>query len=106
MSAIKESLEANKDEILKNLPAELHAELEKEIEAAASVTAPSAEEELAAIKAEMTANPDCNEAELIAEVEKNASAHRAESPPSAEEQEAAMKEALANVAELTAPDDA
>jgi len=58
-----------------------------------------------AIKAEMTANPDCDEAALIAEVEKNPSAHRAEAPPSEEEQKSALKEALGKVSELIAPDD-
>lgn len=105
MSAIKESLEANKKEILEALPAELHADFEKEVEAAAAASAPSAEEELAAVKAEMTANPDCDEAELIAAVEKDPTAHRADPSPSAEEQEAAKKEALGKVSELTAPDD-
>lgn len=106
MNAIKESLEANMAEILENLPPELHDDAKKEVAAAADAAPPSAEEELAAIKAEMTANPDIDEATLMAEVEKNPSAHRAEPPPSAEEQEAAKKEALGKVAELTAPDDA
>ena len=67
--------------------------------------APSADEELEAIKAEMTSNPNVDDAALIPEVEANPTAHRAGAPPSAEEQEAAMKEALKNVAELVAPDD-
>jgi len=104
MSAVKESLEANKEAILENLPAGLHADFEKEAAAATDAAAPSAEDELAAIKAELTANPDCDDATLIAEVEANPSAHRAEAAPSADEQEAAKQAALAQVAELTAPD--
>lgn len=103
MSAIKESLEANKEAILENLPAELHAEFEKEVAAATDSAAPTADEELAAIKAELKANPDCDDAALIAEVEANPSAHRADAAPSADEQEAAKQAALAQVAELTAP---
>lgn len=104
MSTIKESLEANSEEILENLPKEFHEDFKKEVEAATEVAPQSPEEELEAIKAEMTANPACDEAALIAEVEQNPTGHRSDPLPSAEEQESAMKEALANVSELTAPE--
>ncbi len=105
MSMIKKSLEENKAEILKNLPNEFHADFEAEVAKAAEIAPPSATEEIAAIKAEMKANPDVDDAVLVAEVEANPSAHRAPAPPSAEEQEAAKKAALAKVGELVAPDE-
>lgn len=104
MSMIKKSLEENKDEILENLPKEFHADFDAEVKKAAEIKPPSAEEELAAIKAEMKANPDVDDKALIPEIEKNATAHRAPAPPSAEEQEAAKKAALAKVSELVAPE--
>ncbi len=105
MSEIKKSLEENKDEILKSLPPEFHANFEEELAKAADPAAPSMEEELEAIKAEMKRNPDVDDSALIPEVEAKPSAHRAAAPSSAEEQEAAMKEALKNVGELVAPGD-
>ena len=100
--SIRNSLEENKDEILKSLPEELHAAFEQEVAGAEDAAAPTAEQEFEAIKAELQANPDCDDAALIPEVEANPAAHRAEAPPSAEEQEAAMKAALANVGGLSA----
>lgn len=103
MSAIKESLEASKDQILENLPAEFHADFEKEVEAAAGASASVAsEDELAAIKAELTAHPDCDES-VVGEIDP--AAHRAAAPPTEEEQKAAIKDALGKVSELTAPEE-
>jgi len=102
MSVLK-SLEENKDQILKDLPEEHHAAFEAELSNAADITAPSAEEELEAIKAELKANPDVDDAALIPEVEASPGAHRAPAQPSAEEQESAMKAALETVSELVAP---
>ena len=103
MSVMK-SLEENKDEILENLPEEMHAAFEEELAKAADTAAPSAEQELEAIKAELKANPDADEAALIPEVEANPAAHRAPTPPSTDEQEAAMKAEMANVGELVGPE--
>ena len=85
MSEIRKSLEENKDEILKSLPPEFHANFEEELAKAVDPAAPSADEELEAIKAEMTSNPNVDDAALIPEVEANPTAHRAGAPPSAEE---------------------
>lgn len=102
MSEIKKSLEENKDAILESLPAELHANFEAELAAVADVAAPSADDEVAAIKAVAAEHPDVDES-VIGNIDP--AAHRAEAAPSAEEQEAAMKEALANVGGLTAPEE-
>ncbi|MFT6500948.1 MAG: hypothetical protein ACJASQ_001058 [Crocinitomicaceae bacterium] len=69
MNKAKESLEANMAAILESLPKEFHADLEKEVAATTAPPAPlSGEAEVAAIKAELVANPDVNESEAAAEL--------------------------------------
>ena len=97
MSNIKKSLGDNKEEILKALPKEFHADLEKEIEAADDTPRLSDAEELEAIKAELTNNPDIDEAEAIAGLEKNPTAHKPLPPPTEEEQKKEMEERLREV---------
>ena len=94
MSKVRESLEANKAEILEALPEEHHAHLEKEIQHAEDATALSDEEELGAIKAELTNNPDIHEAGAIAGLENNPTAHKPAPAPSEEAQEKEMKQRL------------
>jgi len=95
MNKTRESLEENKAEILKALPVEFHADLGKEIQNAVDMTAPSDEEELEAIKAELTNNPDIQEAEAIAHLDHNPTAHKLAPAPSEEEQRTEMEERLA-----------
>ena len=94
MSNIKKSLEDNKEEILKALPKEFHADLEKQIAAAGDTPTLSDAEELEAIKAELTNNPDIDEAEALAGLEKNPTAHKPLPPPTEEEQKKEMEEHL------------
>jgi len=94
VSKVRESLEANKEEILKALPEEHHAHLEKEIQTAEDAMSLSDEEELGVIKAELINNPDIHEAGAIAELENNPTAHRPAPAPSEEEQEKEMAERL------------
>ena len=94
MSNVKKSLEENKEEILKALPEEFHADLEKEIEAAEDLPRLSDVEELESIKTELTNNPDIDEAEAIAGLEKNPTAHKPLPPPTEEEQKKEMEERL------------
>ena len=101
--SVTKSLEENKAQILENLPEEHHAAFEKELAKAEDPAPPTPEEELEAIKAEMKAHPDVDDAALIPEIEANPLAHRAPAPPSAEEQESAKKAALDKVGELVAP---
>lgn len=69
MNKAKESLEANMAEILASLPKEFHADFKKEVAATNAPPAPlSGEAEVAAIKAELAANPDVNESEAAAEL--------------------------------------
>ncbi len=94
MSKTKKSLEENKKEILKALPEEWHADLEREIQNAEDAVRLSDEEELEAIKAELTNNPDVQEAEAIADLEKNPTAHKPAPTPSEEELRKEMEERL------------
>ena len=105
MSSVKKSLEENKDEILKNLPEEFHADFHTAMANAEETVPLTPEEELEAIKAELTANPDVDHDALIPLLESSPTAHRADPPPSAEEQDSAKAEALAKVGELVAPQD-
>ena len=59
MNKEKASLKENLDEILKNLPAEMHDDFKKQVDEMddAAPAAPSAEDQVAAIKAELVANP-------------------------------------------------
>ena len=69
MSKIQESLKANEAEILAALPSEFHAGFKKEMEAPPADAAPlSGEAQIAAIKAELVANPDVNETEAAGEL--------------------------------------
>jgi hypothetical protein len=88
-------LEANKAEILEALPEEFHADLENEIQNAVDATALSHEEEQEAIKAELTNNPDIQEAEAIADLENNPTAHKPAPAPGEEDQKREMEERLA-----------
>ncbi len=97
MSKIKESLEKNKEEILKALPEEFHADLEKEIEAAKDPAPLSDEEELEAIKKELTDNHDVVEGLAIPQLEKAPTAHKPSPLPSEEEQKKEMEERLKKV---------
>ena len=94
MSKVRESLEENKEEILKALPEEYHADLEREIQNADDAPVLSDDEDLEAIKAELTNNPDIQEAAAIAELEKNPAAHKPPPAPSEEEQQKEMDERL------------
>ena len=94
MSEIRKSLEENKEEILETLPEEFHADLENQIQNAESPTRLSDDEELEAIKAELTSNPDVQEAEAIADLEKNPTAHKPAPAPSEEELKTEMEEQL------------
>jgi len=97
MSKRKKSLEDNKEEILKALPEEFHADLEREIEAAEDPPVLNDEEELEAIKKELTNNPDIDEAEAIAALEKEPTAHKPSPRPTEEEQKKEMEERLREV---------
>ena len=94
MSKIKESLEANKSEILAALPEEFHEGFTRQLETTTDPVPLTDDEELEAIKAELTANPDVSEAEVIADLEKNPTAHKPAMPPSEETLKAEMEEAL------------
>lgn len=62
MSKIHESLKANESEILAALPKELHEEYKKQMETPpVEEAALSGEAEIAAIKAELVANPSVDE---------------------------------------------
>ena len=62
MNQEKESLKQNLEEILKNLPAELHADLKKQVEDMPDAApAASNDDPVAAIKAELVANPSVDE---------------------------------------------
>lgn len=70
MSKVQESLKANESEILAALPKEFQEDFKKELAAPAPpVEAPlSGSAEVAAIKAELAANPSVNESEAAAEL--------------------------------------
>jgi len=95
VSKTRESLEENKAEILEALPEEFHADLEKEIQNAVDATALSDEEELEAMKAELTSNPEVQEAEAIAHLDSNPTAHKPAPAPSEEDLKKELEERLA-----------
>lgn len=69
MNKAQESLTANIDAILANLPEEFHADAKKQAADAPAADAPlTGDAEVAAIKAELVANPDVNESEAAAEL--------------------------------------
>ena len=66
MSKIQESLKANESEILAALPKEFHADFKKEMEAPTEEPTPlSGASEVEAIKAELVANPDVDDAAVL-----------------------------------------
>ena len=95
MSKIKQSLEDNKEAILKELPEEFHKNLEDEIAAASDPVLPTEAEEAEAIKKELVANPDVDDAAVIKEFESNPTAHKPAPPPSDDEVKKEMEELLA-----------
>jgi hypothetical protein len=102
MNKAKESLEENMAAILESLPKEFHADLEKEVAATTSAPAPlSGEAEVAAIKAELVANPDVDESAAAAELT-DVKAPAALVPPTAAELET-EKAALLKEAEASKP---
>ncbi len=85
MGIVKESLQTNLDEILKNLPEEFHEDCKKQIDTVEEPSPLSEAEEFEAIKAELINNPDViYETEAIADFEANPTAHKAEAQPSEE----------------------
>ncbi len=88
---VQQSLKDNEAEILKNLPEEFKADLEKQIADAAPAPQMTDAEEAEAIKTELKENPDIDDAAVIPEFEKNPTAHHMPPPPSQEEQDAELK---------------
>jgi hypothetical protein len=88
MNSAKNSLLDNKDEILSNLPKEFHEDFLKNIEEMpdAQEATLSDHEVVAAIKAELVANPDVDESAAAAEL-KDIKAPVAAAPPSEAEME-------------------
>jgi hypothetical protein len=70
MNKAKDSLKANLEEILANLPAEHQEDFKKQVEAMPDVAeAPlSGDDQIAAIKAELVANPDVDESAAAGEL--------------------------------------
>ena len=93
MNKIQESLEANKAEILKALPKEFQADFEKEAAQAAEPTVVSGAEEVAAIKAELAANPAVDENAAAGELT-NIQAPAPVTPPTEAELETEKAQAL------------
>lgn len=96
MSKAKQSLEENIEAIKASLPEEFHAGLDAMIAQAEDIPVPSAEEQQEAIKAELKANPDVDDAAVIPEFEANPTSFQAPPAPTAEEQEANMQAELKN----------
>ncbi len=95
MNTAKQSLEQNKAEILAALPEEFQEDFKKELDAMPN-TAPapvSSEDEVAAIKAELVANPSVNEKEAAPEL-KDITAPERLAPQTEEEKKALIAEAL------------
>jgi hypothetical protein len=69
--------------------------VDKEIAAACDPQALSDDEEVEAIKKELTQNPEVNDAEVIPEFLKAPTAHKPQPLPSEAEQKKAMEQALA-----------
>jgi hypothetical protein len=70
MNKAKNSLQENLEEILANLPEEFHADIKKDIDGMSDGEEESltGEDEVAAIKAELVANPDVDESAAAAEL--------------------------------------
>tara|TARA_R110000787_G_scaffold12665_4_gene40697 strand:- start:5297 stop:5608 length:312 start_codon:yes stop_codon:yes gene_type:complete len=70
MNKVKESLKDNIEEILKNLPSEFHEDLKSELDKMPDVeeAVASIDSQIAAIKAELVANPDVDESAAAAEL--------------------------------------
>ena len=98
MNIAKESLQENMAEILKNLPSEFHEDAKKEIAEMPNVaeSAPSNDAQIAAIKAELVANPDVNESEAASEL-KDIKAPEAITPATEAETKTEMDALLAEV---------
>ena len=97
MSKIHESLKANESEILAALPKELHEDFKKQMETPPIEETPlSGEAEIAAIKAELVANPSVDES-LAADELKEISAPGKIAPLSDAEAKAQEEELLAEV---------
>ncbi len=93
MNKVQQSFQDNLEEIKKNLPEEFQADLEAEIAAIPAPAAPlTGEAEVTAIKAELKANPDVDDAVIpdltVAPTENVVQ-------PTQEEQDAEMKKMLA-----------
>lgn len=96
MMKAKNSLEENKEEILANLPKEFHGDFLKSIEEMPETqdTPLQGEAVVAAIKAELVANPDVDESAAAAEL-KEIKAPESVAPVSEKELEAQKAEMLA-----------
>ena len=97
MSKIHESLKANESEILAALPKELHEDFKKQMETPPVEEAPlSGDAEIAAIKAELVANPSVDE-NLAADELKEISSPGKAMPLTEAEAKAQEEELLAEV---------
>ncbi len=97
MSKIHESLKANESEILAALPKELHEDFKKQMQAPPAEEAPlSGDAEIAAIKAELVANPSVDESAAAGEL-KDISAPEKVAPLTEAEAKAEEEELLAKV---------
>lgn len=94
---VKESLEENMDEILKNLPEEFHSDLKASVEAAAPSEKLNAEQAKQQAAELMKENPSINDAECIPLLDSDTALNLAIAQPSGAELEVQKKNMLAEI---------
>jgi hypothetical protein len=90
MSNVKASFEANLEEMKKTVPQEFWADLDKQVAAAAPVAVPTEAEQVAAVTAELKANPAVDDAAVAAEIPSSITVPAASAAPSQADQDAAI----------------
>ena len=95
MNKAKDSIKENIEEILTNLPSEFQDDFKKQVEEMSDTeeAAPSSDDQIAAIKAELKANPDVDESAAASELG-DIKAPEAVVPSTKEEDEANMAQLL------------